>query len=437
MIIMSKKINVIFLINELFINNFEYVYRKMIRSRNFNVTVITCESNATDYKDFVSSRQIYDFLKSKRINCIDSYNPKTKKHIDLRIYNPDYIIFLTPYDIYRPNEYSSENLSKIAKVCDIEYGTTIIMSDAYNLILDNGFYKNCYFHFITNNFENYISEDFKNYDISRKFIPTGCFKVEKYLENKYSKKNWNKIFENRDSLRIVWKPRWTLENVDELFIWLNSLVEYCEKNDAQMLLLEHPMLRSNLKSKDCLDKYINIIKKFDSEKIATYNDYDFLDYVLESDVLISEPSSIIPEYTITGNPIILNFEYEKLNDVGKKVISPDWVTNNINKVMDLLNTCEHKSKIKYKNIIFYEDKKYKTPSSYLLELLRKDYKNVPKEKYYMEYIEKQDKILFGIRNILEKGYYDEKEVVNDTKTSSDIFKMLKNWNDEIVRLKSQ
>ena len=76
---MNKKINVIFLINELFINNFEYVYKKMIKSSDFNVTVVACESNATDYKDFVSSRQIYEFLKSKKINCIDSYNPKTKK----------------------------------------------------------------------------------------------------------------------------------------------------------------------------------------------------------------------------------------------------------------------------------------------------------------------------------------------------------------------
>lgn len=119
------------------------------------------------------------------------------------------------------------------------------------------------------------------------------------------------------------------------------------------------------------------------------------------------------------------------------MISPDWATNDINKVMDLLNTCKHKSKIKYKNIVFYENKKYKTPSSYLLELLKEDSENVPKEKYYMEYIEKQDKILSGIRNILEKGYYDEQEVIDDMKISSDIFKMLKNWNDEIVRLKSK
>lgn len=120
---LKNKINIIFLINDMFINNFEILYNKMLKNDIFEVKVVSCESKSTDYKKFISSKNICKFLKSNKINCIDGYNPFSKKYIDLNQFNPDYIFVSNPYDIYRPNEYSSEKLSKIAKLCDIEYGT--------------------------------------------------------------------------------------------------------------------------------------------------------------------------------------------------------------------------------------------------------------------------------------------------------------------------
>lgn len=318
---LKNKINIIFLINDMFINNFEILYNKMLKNDIFEVKVVSCESKSTDYKKFISSKNICKFLKSNKINCIDGYNPFSKKYIDLNQFNPDYIFVSNPYDIYRPNEYSSEKLSKIAKLCDIEYGTSILLDNGSNMnILENSYYSNCYMHFISNNYKNYISKEFDKSKIKNKFIPVGCLKVEKFLDNNYKSNNWNNIFENNESLRIVWKPRWTLSDLNLFFLWLEKFIELSSKMKIQLLILEHPLLKSNLEKKQSLKLYENIIKKCDKDIIKTIDNYDFLDYVLESDVLICEPTSLVAEYSITNNPILLQGNYEELNGIGKKII---------------------------------------------------------------------------------------------------------------------
>lgn len=434
---MNNKIRVLFLINEKFINNFEIVYKKMKKNKLFEVNVVACESKSTDYKCNYSSKEIYDFLNQHNIKCIDSYNPITKQYLDLNQFNPDYIFVSTPYDIYRPKEYSSLELSKIAKVCDIEYGTAVVFDDNHNMnILENEYYVNCYMHFITNNIENYISADFDNSSIKKKFIPIGCAKVEKFLSKGHSSNNWYKIFEKKQSLRIVWKPRWVLENPNVFFDWLENFIKMSYEEDIQLLILEHPLFRSNLKNKKLLKKYIKELNKI-KNNIKIYNDYDFLDFVLESDVLVCEPSSLIAEYSITNNPIILNGEYEKINGIGKKIINKEWIAKDFETVYKLLKQCKHNKIIKYKNKYFYEDKKKIATSVFLIDLLKEDNKNNPTTNYIRDYIKKQDELLQGINKILQQGYYEKNIISYNNETAKNIDRLIKKWADEITLLKSK
>lgn len=435
---MKKRINVVFLINELFINNFEIIYRRMKRNPRFNVTVVTCESVKTDFKNEILSSQVYNFLKSKNIDCIDSYDAENDTHIDLRIFNPDYIFVLTPYDIYRPPEYSSYNLSLLSKVCCFEYGTNIITADFKQFdILNNDFFKNCYCFFKTTDYTNYISEEFNNNYISKKYIPIGCLKVEKYFKKNYKQNCWIKLFPASDALRIVWKPRWTIEDSNLFFEWLLRFKDMSKHENIQLFVLEHPLLRSNLKSKGMLEKYMSIISDIDSSKIVFYNDFDFLDYVLESDVLISEYSSIIPEYSITGNPIILNWNYDALNDAGLKIIDKDWIAFDFETVKKLLSMCKHKDKNNFKNVIFYENRIYKKPSVYLMHYLISDSKRVPKDEYLKSVIFKQNQLIESVFEILKKGYYDGKDEIEGISISKDVFNLLKYWSDELTRINSK
>ncbi len=87
-------------------------------------------------------------------------------------------------------------------------------------------------------------------------------------------------------------------------------------------MLEHPLFRDTLKSKGLLKKYEDILNS-KSGNLICYDDDDFLDYVLESDVLVGETTSLMAEYSIANKPIILVGDYGCLNEFGKTLIEPD------------------------------------------------------------------------------------------------------------------
>lgn len=290
-------------------------------SKVFNVTCVACESLAVNFKVEVSSKDVCSFLNDHHIKCIDSFNPTTGKHLDLKQFNPDYIFVSTPYDIYRPDVYSSDNLSKICKLCDIEYGANSYYGDDIeSFIINNPYYDNCYMHFITGNKQNYISDRFNDNPINKKFISVGGMKVEKYFEHTFKPGKWGRLFGHSDSLRIVWKPRWTIENVDIFMNWLKAIIDFTTKENVQLLILEHPLLLYSLKEKKALEEYEKLLGHYKNDNIKTFNDYDFLDYVIEADALICEPTSLISEFSITNNTVIVRGLYSQLNDMAKKLL---------------------------------------------------------------------------------------------------------------------
>ena len=114
------------MINEPYINNFVSVYESIKNNSSlFSITVVTCASLSTEYKEETTSTMVYNYLKDNKIDCINGYDLDNDSYIDLTRFNPDYIFVSTLYDIYRPKEFSSSNLSKIAKLCSIEYGAVI------------------------------------------------------------------------------------------------------------------------------------------------------------------------------------------------------------------------------------------------------------------------------------------------------------------------
>ena len=119
-------IKILFIVNEKFVNNLETLYYQLINDNNFKVVIGACESCATIYKNLTPSCDIAEYFIENGIPCIDLFDYAKNSYRDVNEFEPDYIFVSTPYDIYRPKEYSSDNLSLIAKLCDIEYGTNLL-----------------------------------------------------------------------------------------------------------------------------------------------------------------------------------------------------------------------------------------------------------------------------------------------------------------------
>lgn len=88
---MHTKIKIIYLINDLYINNFVSLYNEVKKYDNIEMVIVACDSLSTDYKNKIKSSDIIKYLKKNNINAIDSYNKKTKKYMDLSKLKPDYI----------------------------------------------------------------------------------------------------------------------------------------------------------------------------------------------------------------------------------------------------------------------------------------------------------------------------------------------------------
>ena len=433
-VIKRNKINLLFLINDLFINNFETIYYECLKNEDFSVTVVATDSLETEYKDYISSEEIKNYISKSGIKCINSFNKKTKQYIDLAEYNPDYIFVSNPYDIYRPSQYSSFNLSLIAKVCDIEYGA-IIVKDDENFILNNTYYYNCYRHFIFDKKEKSLSKEFmKNKEINSKFYPIGCLKMDKYYTDYKKNKYWNKLFPTNNNLKIVYKPRWTIKNEKVFFEFFLKILNFTKNNNLQLFILEHPLLKSELKYKGLLEKYENMIQEFLSANIKVYNNGDFLDYVVDSDVLIAEPTSLIAEFSLTHKNIIMIGNYNSLNDFGKSIIKKNYCANSWEKIEMILKNILDKNKNNNKADINFIKENNITKK--ILNYIQEDYyyDNLNK-KYYKEKIKKMTNELNNIKTILKQGYHEHGIISSSQSLYKEIDELLKLWADETTRLK--
>ena len=141
------------------------------------------------------------------------------------------------------------------------------------------------------------------------------------------------------------------------------------KNENSIINIRASFIKIKFRKKQSLKLYENIIKKCDKDIIKTIDNYDFLDYVLESDVLICEPTSLVAEYSITNNPILLQGNYEELNGIWKKIIKKKNIVNDFDDIYNILKKCKHKNIKVYSNIYFYKNKYKLNFSDYLIKLL--------------------------------------------------------------------
>ena len=298
---------------------------KALKGEKINV-VFLCHRPAV----WRSAKSIYEFLKQdERVKCIivtfpqltplgtyddekaDEYfsgnedlvkgfNKATEKFIDLKTLDPDYV-------------YRSDVVSKYAKICYLSYFTYManlknggVDEECYQL----DFLKNVSFFFAQDSNENdYLKKRFADVKIKPVVSITGYPKYDnlnEYMDNDseaWKGRTWNGKF------RIIWTPRWTTnENACHFFDYKDKLLDWCSKNDAvDFLFRPHPQAwvewnhtgEFPQKEADIYKaKYCNIENAF----IDTTPEY--LRTFYHSNCLITDTSSVVPEYFLSGKPII-------------------------------------------------------------------------------------------------------------------------------------
>jgi CDP-glycerol glycerophosphotransferase (TagB/SpsB family) len=144
--------------------------------------------------------------------------------------------------------------------------------------------------------------------------------------------------------RILWTPRWrTLEGNCHFFDYKDYFVDYCKKHqDVDFVFRPHPLCLGNfLKTGELSEDDLQRIKLEygNSSNMSLDETGDYIDTFIASDVLVSDISSMLLEYFVTGKPIIYTHRVDTFNELGRKLSEGFyWVENSteLQETLDML-----------------------------------------------------------------------------------------------------
>ena len=293
------------------------VYEEMVVRENFEPQLILIPS----YDDTLSLEKKYgyekEFFEKKYGKVLLAYDDNGML-IDLEKYGFDYVFYQDPYNAHYPKGIDSNSVVRYAKVCYIPYGYTISKNFSNLLINNRSFFRNVSIFYAENNsVEEVMKTVFgKNYVNGIQKIE--CMGYPSFEE--YS--TWNS--EGKIST-ITWAPRWSYDKS----VGGSHFIEYKDKflllrkkyESLNLLFRPHPMLFANMvKMGKMTEKEVAAYKKaMNDNQIQVKNKCAINDVLYKTDLLISDISSVIPSFFMTGRPIIycksemeVNIEFQEM-----------------------------------------------------------------------------------------------------------------------------
>lgn len=293
-------------------NKFEPLYREMEKGDLFEAYLICIpdcirDGGVVNYNGINETFNYFNSLKYK--NVIDAY--KDEEWIDIKSLAFDYIFYTRPYNHYMPKQYNTKNVKEYSRVGSLIYGM-IITKDIFEVTMNAGFYKDVFIYYAE------TSMALKMY--KRKFPITTFLRLRKVEFHGYPVFEQIMKDKNKESLswgfsnnlyRVMWTPRWTTAKHlggSNFFVYYKSLIEYAGINpNVDILIRPHPLTFDNFvktgeMTEQEVKEYIKQIENMPNMSIDKEKEYN--DTIWGSSVLITDISSFIPEYYITGKPII-------------------------------------------------------------------------------------------------------------------------------------
>lgn len=285
----------------------------------YRVSEIRCNKN--------KKNETYDYFISRGYDVVNAID-LNGKWIDLRSFNPYYVFCARPYNNCLPKCYRSGSISKYALLCVILYGETISSSEAKGVI-NRGYFKNVFSYFSFDDTEKEIFIEKNKLGIQnniQKCEALGKVGLEYIIIKKKEKDNSRR--------KVIWTPRWSVKGGSNFFEYKDIIFELANiYNDIDFIIRPHPLMFTNFISSGIMSQEeVNAFKNrcFNSQNVTLDTEKEYIDTFWQSDLLISDFSSLLIEYLVTAKPIIYclhstKFEY---TDTGKKLLSSVYLVNN-------------------------------------------------------------------------------------------------------------
>ena len=333
---MNLKIKVIFLMQypEMW-NSEKSVYESMVQDDRFETEIITIPKQAgVNYSEnrFMDVNEASQYCDVCGIGYREAFSGG--EWIDLKNLSPDFIFIQRPYDECMPAEMSLKKISKIGILCYIPYGydfNDIHFPIEYNI----NFFNNVGVFFADS------TDSFKfvngKYRFDSLFGSRKCFNVG------YPRFDLIIPMENDINIRknVLWIPRWSVDDANDrsyFFDYLDILVEYFESHiEMNLIIRPHPLMFKNFIEKGVMtNTQINElqtrIKRIPNIWFDTNTDY--LDSFEQSDLMISDFSSLMIEYFVSLKPIIFCGEnIDRYTQIGKMMMDGVYKAKNASELI--------------------------------------------------------------------------------------------------------
>lgn len=387
----QEKINVVFVCHRASLwNSLKTVFEECNKDEKFEVTIVTIPNKrqipklGLNHEEYVSEGA-EEFFEDYPCRVIQGYNYENHTWYDLKALKPDYLFFQTPYDICRPSAYKSDVVALYTKLGYVHYGMPFMGGMIAEESFPKNFLKNIYFHFAE-------FAEMQKYYIER--VPENATHRHKnILLTGYPKLDGVEKYQGCESdlwlypreqgyFRVMWTPRWsTGEGNCTFFDYKEKLPDYIRQTEKiELLFRPHPQAFSEFvekgeMTKEQVEDYQKLFRESDRMSMDTGADY--LKNFYSSDVLITDESSIMPEYFLTGKPVIFTYKETHLNSFAEKLSEgfywvKDW--EELEKTLKMLQSGKDPLLKKRQQLINSEFCIPEKGSGYMIkEILKKDF----------------------------------------------------------------
>ena len=340
------KINVVFVCHSPSLwGKLSPVYRALVQDPNFEVSLV-----AVPYKhpNFVGAEYLDDGIGDylRRVEGSDpiiGYDKGKNEWLDLQLLKPDYVFFQTPYDSIFPFAYTSECISMYARICYVPYYSMLIFRGVVEKTTHPvSFFKNVSIAFVGHEMEaKGLVARFSGVLFPEQVVIVGAPILDYVIQKKtLTDGSWN-TKKVKGRTRILWTPRWhTAEGNCHFFDYKNYFIKRAkEDRSIDFLFRPHPLcLRNFLKTGELLkNEHESMLQEYEELPNAGIDiSGDYEDTFLSSDILVSDISSMMAEYFITGKPIVYTHKVDTFNDFGSELAKGFYWVRNQTELEDVL-----------------------------------------------------------------------------------------------------
>gem|GEM_PF-1520606 len=290
---------------------FQELYQILSKDERFDVTVIAAFDPRTEK---AKNSPMLVFLEKIGVPYRNISKYRSAKEMDFH-----YIFPCRPYDHVRLAAFCNENMKAQAKLCHITYGTCTFTGKILDIVC--GFDHLHHYDFVfseTPDHTKIYQEKKKKYPNAKtRILEVGSPKFDMVRAGDFS-------FEETKYRQVVlYTPRWTMDDGTGSFLELQEpLLSYARENpDVLYIFRPHPLMESHFRSRvwkdGQWDRFLQELGSIENAKLDL--DEDYLPSFKKASVLISDASSLIPEFLLTEKPLIYMNKKDTFNTFGKKV----------------------------------------------------------------------------------------------------------------------